>query len=125
MAELSTSIAYRQRNGLDARDFEDVYWSRWFYPVNVLALCLAAVPFAFGSLRSGGMGKRLFLGILFALGFWLLQLFFGRMAGALKFDYRIAYALPPIVMLAVSGLLFRRKSADTRWCSAERCAGSD
>ncbi|WP_439448074.1 LPS export ABC transporter permease LptG [Stenotrophomonas sp. ATs4] len=110
VAELRTSIEYRERNGLDARDYEDVYWSRWFYPLNVLALCLAAVPFAFGSLRSGGMGKRLFLGILFALGFWLLQLFFGRMAGALKFDYRIAYALPPIVMLAVSGLLFRRKS---------------
>ena len=108
--ELKTSIEYRERNGLDARDFEDVYWSRWFYPVNVLALCLAAIPFAFGSLRSGGMGKRLFLGILFALAFWLLQLFFGRMAGALKFDYRIAYALPPIVMLVVSGLLFRRKS---------------
>ena len=108
VAELRTSIEYRERNGLDARDYEDVYWSRWFYPVNVLALCLAAVPFAFGSLRSGGMGKRLFLGILFALGFWLLQLFFGRMAGALKFDYRIAYALPPIVMLAISGLLFRR-----------------
>ena len=108
--DLRTSIEYRQRNGLDARDYEDIYWSRWFYPINVLALCLAAVPFAFGSLRSGGMGKRLFLGILFALGFWLLQLFFGRMAGALKFDYRIAYALPPIVMLLVSGWLFRRKS---------------
>lgn len=108
--DLRTSIEYRKRNGLDARDYEDVYWSRWFYPINVLALCLAAVPFAFGSLRSGGMGKRLFLGILFALGFWLLQLFFGRMAGALKFDYRIAYALPPVVMMVVSGLLFRRKS---------------
>jgi lipopolysaccharide export system permease protein len=108
--DLRTSIEYRKRNGLDARDYEDIYWSRWFYPLNVLALCLAAVPFAFGSLRSGGMGKRLFLGILFALGFWLLQLFFGRMAGALKFDYRIAYALPPIVMLFVSGMLFRRKS---------------
>ncbi len=109
-ADLRTSIEYRKRNGLDARDYEDIYWSRWFYPLNVLALCLAAVPFAFGSLRSGGMGKRLFLGILFALGFWLLQLFFGRMAGALKFDYRIAYALPPIVMLGVSAMLFRRKS---------------
>lgn len=108
-AELRSSIEYRKRNGLDARDYEDNYWSRWFYPVNVLALCLAAVPFAFGSLRSGGMGKRLFLGMLFALGFWLLQMFFGRMAGALKFDYRIAYALPPLVMLAVSGWLFRRK----------------
>ncbi len=109
-SELRTSIEYRRRNGLDARDYEDIYWSRWFYPLNVLALCLAAVPFAFGSLRSGGMGKRLFLGILFALGFWLLQLFFGRMAGALKFDYRIAYALPPIVMLLASHFLFRRKS---------------
>jgi len=109
--DLHTSIEYRRRNGLDARDYEDQYWSRWFYPVNVLALCLAAIPFAFGSLRSGGMGKRLFLGILFALGFWLLQLFFGRMAGALRFDYRVAYALPPIVMLLVSHMLFRRRSS--------------
>src|SRR5690606_34400229 len=61
VAELRTSIEYRRRNGLDARDYEDTYWGRWFYPLNVLALCLAAVPFAFGSLRSGGMGKRLFI----------------------------------------------------------------
>ena len=111
ITELRASIEYRERNGLDARDFEDIYWSRWFYPLNVLALCLAAVPFAFGSLRSGGMGKRLFLGMLFALGFLLLQMFFGRMAGALKFDYRIAYALPPVIMLAVSGWLFKRRSS--------------
>ncbi len=108
-AELKTSIDYRKRNGLDARDYEDTYWSRWFYPLNVLALCLAAVPFAFGSLRSGGMGKRLFLGMLFAIGFLLLQMFFGRMAGALKFDYRIAYALPPILMLIISSWLSRRR----------------
>ena len=109
--DLGAGIEYRKRNGLDASEFEEHYWGRWFYPLNVLALCLAAVPFAFGSLRSGGMGKRLFLGMLFALGFLLLQMFFGRMAGALKFDYRIAYALPPIVMLAVSGWLFRRRSS--------------
>src|SRR5690606_33296476 len=109
-ADLHARIEYRRRNGLDARDYEDTYWSRWFYPLNVLALCLAAVPFAFGSLRSGGMGKRLFLGIVFALGFMLLQMQFGRLAGAFRFDYRIAYALPPILMLATSWWLFRRKS---------------
>ncbi len=109
-SDLQASIEYRRRNGLDARDYEDTYWSRWFYPLNVLALCLAAVPFAFGSLRSGGMGKRLFLGIVFALGFMLLQMQFGRLAGAFRFDYRIAYALPPILMLATSWWLFRRKS---------------
>lgn len=109
-ADLRASIDYRHRNNLDARDYEDTYWSRWFYPINVLALCLAAIPFAFGSLRSGGMGKRLFLGILFALGFMLLQMAFGRLAGAFRFDYRLAYALPPILMLLISWLLFRRKS---------------
>ncbi len=109
--DLAQGIDYRQRNGLDARDYKNNYWSRWFYPLNVLALCLAAIPFAFGSLRSGGMGKRLFLGILFSLGFLLLQMLFGNLAGALKFDFRIAYALPPLIMLAVSAWLFKRRSS--------------
>jgi len=110
VGDLASSIEYRLRNGLDAREYEDVYWGRWFYPLNVLALCLAAIPFAFGSLRSGGLGKQLFLGILFALGFWLLQLQFSRLAGAFKFDYRIAYLVPPILMLGISTWLFKRRS---------------
>src|SRR5690606_10052575 len=28
-ADLQASIEYRRRNGLDARDYEDTYWSRW------------------------------------------------------------------------------------------------
>lgn len=109
-SELSRSIAYRKRNGLDASEYEEHYWGRWFYPLNVLALCLAAVPFAFGSLRSGGLGKRLFIGIMFALCFWLLQTQFVQLAGVYKFDYRLAYLIPPAIMLAVSAALFRRRS---------------
>ena len=108
--ELSQGIDYRKRNGLDASEYEEHYWGRWFYPINVLALCLAAVPFAFGSLRSGGLGKRLFIGIVFALGFWLLQTQFVKLAGVYKFDYRVAYLVPPLIMLAVSAALFRRRS---------------
>lgn len=109
-ADLRTSIDYRKRNGLDASDFERVYWARWFYPLNVLALCLAAVPFAFGSLRSGGYGKRIFIGIMFALGFWLLQLVAPKLAGIYHADFRLAYAVPPAIMLAVSYWVFRRRS---------------
>ena len=109
-AELRGGIDYRQRNGLDASEYEEHYWGRWFYPLNVLALCLAAIPFAFGSLRSGGLGRRLFIGVVFALGFWLLQNQFVRLAGVYRFDFRIAYLIPPLVMLAVSFLLFRRRS---------------
>ena len=76
----------------------------------MLALCLAAIPFAFGTLRSGGMGRRLFIGIVFSLGFWLLQTLFVQLASVYKFDYRVAYALPTAIMLAVSAFLFRRRS---------------
>lgn len=108
--ELRGAIDYRIRNGLDADDFEELYWGRWFYPLNVLALCLAAIPFAFGTLRSGGLGKRLFIGIIFALGFWLLQTQFVRLAGVFKFDYRVAYLAPTLIMVAVSMVLFKRRS---------------
>lgn len=108
--DLRGAIEYRKRNGLEASDFEEHYWGRWFYPLNVLALCLAAVPFAFGTLRSGGLGKRLFIGIVFALGFWLLQTQFVKLAGVFRFDYRLAYLAPTVIMLAVSAALFRRRS---------------
>ena len=109
-SELRGAIDYRQRNGLDASEFQEHYWGRWFYPINVLALCLAAIPFAFGTLRSGGLGKRLFIGIVFALGFWLLQTQFVRLAGVFKFDYRVAYLMPTLIMLGVSFWLFRKRS---------------
>lgn len=109
-AELRQGIDYRIRNQLDASEFEEYYWGHWFYPLNVLALCLAAIPFAFGSLRSGGLGRRLFIGVVFALGFWLLQTQVVKLAAVYGFDYRIAYLVPPLIMLTVSWLLFRRRS---------------
>jgi lipopolysaccharide export system permease protein len=108
--DLREATEYRRRNGLDASEFEQHYWGRWFYPLNVLALCLAAIPFAFGVLRSGGMGMRLFVGIVFALGFWLLQSQFVQLANVYKFDFRVAYLLPTLIMVGVSAWLFKRRS---------------
>ena len=50
------------------------------------------------------------LGIVFAVGFWVLQTMFVRLAGAFRLDYRIAYAIPPFALLGISWLLFRRRS---------------
>jgi len=107
--ELRHGIDYRERNQLDASEYLEHYWARWFYPFNVLALCLAALPFAFGSLRSGNLGRRLFIGVIFALGFWLLQNQVVKLAAVYKFDYRLAYLLPPLVMVGVSWGMFRRR----------------
>jgi len=107
--DLRHGIDYRERNELDASEYLEYYWAHWFYPLNVMALCLAALPFAFGSLRSGNLGRRLFVGVVFALGFWLLQNQVVKLAAVYKFDYRLAYLIPPLVMLTLSWQMFRRR----------------
>lgn len=109
-SDLNSSLEYLERNGLDRGEFENAYWARWFYPVNVLVLCLAAMPFAFGPLRSGGFGKRLFLGIVFGLAFFTLQKLAVNMAEVYRFDLRIGNALPPLAIAVFSWLYFRRPS---------------
>ncbi|MBD8525056.1 LPS export ABC transporter permease LptG [Pseudomarimonas arenosa] len=105
---LSESLDYLERNSLDPGPFLAAYWSRWFYPLNALVLCLAAMPFAFGTLRSGGFGKRLFLGLVFGLTYFLLQRLTIDLAQLYRVDLRMANLLPPSVVAMAVWLHLRR-----------------
>ena len=109
-ADLRRNIAYMHRNAVDASDYENAYWARLFYPLTVLALCLAAMPFAFGQLRSGGFGKRLFLGIVCGLTFFVLQRLAQNLATIYRIPLWIAHATPPVLVLLGSQLYFRRRN---------------
>ncbi|KAA2285122.1 LPS export ABC transporter permease LptG [Arenimonas fontis] len=108
-AELRRQIAYLERNGLDARAFENVYWGRWFYPLNVAVLCISTLPFAFGSLRSGGFGKRLFIAIVIGIAYLLAQRLAVSLSDVYRFDARLAYLLPPAALMALSWGIFGRR----------------
>lgn len=105
---LSESLQYLERNGLDAGQFATAYWSRLFYPLNALVLCLAAMPFAFGTLRSGGFGKRLFLGLVFGLTYFLLQRLSIDLAQVYRIDLRVANMIPPMLVVTAVWLQFRK-----------------
>lgn len=109
MAELNNSLDYLERNQLDASDFLSAYWARIFYPFSTIALCLAAVPFAFGTLRSGGFGKRLFIGIVLGVGMFTVQTLAVNLSQVYHFDMRLAYGLPPLLLALASWLHFRRR----------------
>ncbi len=42
-------------------------------PITVIVMMLVAVPFVIGSLRQSGAGQRLFIGVLFGVGFYLVN----------------------------------------------------
>jgi lipopolysaccharide export system permease protein len=73
LRDLSRNIDYMHANQQNPIAYTTAYWTRMFYPVNSVLLVLCALPFAFGTLRSGGLGKRLFLGALVAIAWYFLQ----------------------------------------------------
>ena len=108
MEDLRTNVRYLERNGLDATAFESAYWARAFYPVNIIALLFCALPFAFGALRSGGLSKRLFLGVVLAVGWFLAQRAFVNVADVYGIDFRLAHGLPAVLLVLAAILYFRR-----------------
>lgn len=110
LADLSRNIGYLDRNNQDASSFRGAYWSRIFYPVNVLVLSFCAVPFAFGALRSGGLSKRLFIGIVLALGFYFLQRAIVSLGAVYNLHPAVANLIPPMLLAVAAVAYFRRRA---------------
>ncbi len=108
LRDLSNGIAYYDRNALDASEWRAAFWRRAFYPLSVLAIVLVALPFAFGSLRSGGLGKRLFFGILLAAGWSVMQGGVTNVAAVYGLDFRLTQLLPALALILIAAWYFRR-----------------
>jgi lipopolysaccharide export system permease protein len=72
IADLHAYKEHLKANNLDASAFEIAFWSRISRLVAAVAVCVFAVPFAFGPLRSAGAGARTVLGIMAGVLFVLL-----------------------------------------------------
>jgi lipopolysaccharide export system permease protein len=109
MRDLRRNMAYLEGNGQSPGSYAVAFWGRALYPLNVLVLVLCAMPFAFGSLRSGGLGKRMFIGILLALGWYFLQQAMVNFGTVYGMPPLLANLLPAVILVLVAWLYFRRR----------------
>jgi len=108
MRDLQHIIAYKQKNGENTRPYETPFWGRVMYPLNVLVLVLCTMPFAFGALRSGGLGKRIFMGMIIAISWYFVQkaiVSFGTVYGVPPLA---ANVLPAMLMVFIAFFYFRK-----------------
>lgn len=110
MADLQRNIDYMNRNRQDATTYKVAYWGRIFYPLNVLVLAFCAVPFAFGSLRTGGLGKRLFMGMALAISYYFFQKSVVSMGAVYNFNLAVVNALPSLLLAVAAFAYFRRNA---------------
>jgi lipopolysaccharide export system permease protein len=91
-------VDYLRANHLDSAQYELAFWLRFSTPLSSLVMLLLAIPFVFGSLRTGGAGQRLFIGLLIGVGFHLLNRTLNHMG--------IIYGLPPLLSASLPLLIF-------------------
>jgi len=72
LADLYAYKEHLKANDLDSSAWEIAFWSRISRLVAAVAVCVFAVPFAFGPLRSAGAGARTVLGIMAGVLFVLV-----------------------------------------------------
>lgn len=97
LGSLYQNIVHLQENSQKASRFEIAFWTKTVYPASILVLMVMAIPFAQFRRRSGGLGWRIFSGIMLGLGFLLLNRLFSYLG--LLYDW-----LPLLSALAPSSV---------------------
>lgn len=95
---LSKIIAYQKENAIKTDKYELIYWKRFSTPLSTLVMLILAMPFLFGSNRGGGIGQRIFVGILVGVIFYLAN----RTANELG----TVYGFSPIASAFIPSLIF-------------------
>ncbi len=95
---LTQIIEHQKKNNLKSDKYELIYWKRYSVPLSALVMLLLAMPFLFGSNRSGSAGTRLFIGIVVGIVFSLVNRSINELG--------IVYGFSPIVSAFLPLLLF-------------------
>lgn len=86
---LSDYIDYLERNKLDADRQIVAIWRKVAYPFTLIVMLTIAAPISYMQTRRGGVGAKIFIGILMGTGFFMLN--------QLALNVGLLYGWPPLV----------------------------
>lgn len=101
-------VSFLHDNGQTAIPFEVAFWAKIVSPVMTLVMVFLSVPFVFGSLRSVGIGQRVFAGSLLGTGFFLMTKILSHMAVVYELNPLFAATFPMFAMLGLAVWMFRK-----------------
>lgn len=101
-------IDYLERNALDARRYQTELWYRVSRTLSVMIMPVLALAFVFGSLRTGGTGGRLMIGVVIGLAYYLASEMLANSGQVFDLNPALIAWLPAIVLVAVTGIALAR-----------------
>lgn len=108
VVQLHRYIQHLDQNRQNTGNYALAFWQKLVSPLATVVMMVLAIPFVFGSQRSGGIGARLFVGIMIGLAFFVFSRgfgFFGLLYGVPAF---LGAAMPTLLFLAAALIMLRR-----------------
>ena len=91
-------IRHLDQNKQNTGPYALAFWQKLLSPIATMVMMVLAIPFVFSQQRSGGIGARLFTGIILGLAFYVVSRGFGY--------FGLLYGIPALVGAALPALLF-------------------
>jgi lipopolysaccharide export system permease protein len=90
--------------------YEIALWTKIAYPIAVLTMMVLALPFAYFQRRQGGVGGRIFAGIMLGLAFYLLNQLCAHLGLLNEWPSQASALGPTVLFLCVAlGMLWRQE----------------
>lgn len=101
-------IDYLKRNNLDADQYESELWYRVSRTSTVLIMPILALSFVFGSLRTGGTGGRLMIGVVVGLAYYLASETLANSGQVFNLNPVLVNWLPTLALFLVTAVAMSR-----------------
>lgn len=95
-------VVHLRENKQKTTRYEIALWSKLAYPFATLVMMIFALPFAYHQTRSGGIGGKIFLGIMVGLSFHLLNRIFAHLGLLNDWPPLFSASFPAIAFLSVA-----------------------
>ena len=91
-----------RENGQNADRYELALWKKIVYPVAIIVMLMLALPFAYLQSRAGGIGLKLFLGVMLGVGFYFMNGLFSNLGLLNTWPPWLAVSIPSLVAFALA-----------------------
>lgn len=94
--------SHLRENSQSATRYELALWKKIVYPVAIIVMLMLALPFAYLQSRSGGVGLKLFLGVMLGVGFYFMNGLFSNLGLLNTWPPWLAVSIPSMVAFALA-----------------------
>jgi len=94
--------SHLRENGQNADRYELALWKKIVYPVAIIVMLMLALPFAYLQSRAGGIGLKLFLGVMLGVGFYFMNGLFSNLGLLNTWPPWLAVSIPSLVAFGLA-----------------------